>query len=307
VQIIDLGIGWEWEHDSDFVLALDQSCQGTGLSSYLVHPHNLEETRERVRQGSLRFSVFLDRASDNVESMKVLVRCLKGQGAWIINDPEHLPRANDKATMHLELLAHGIHVPYTIIIGLHEGDNVDRVPELQEIGVPFIIKPANGGGGRGVILGAQGKVDVVQARKALWADKMLLQEEIRPAQLPGGMAWFRTFLVGEHVHLCWWNRENGHYRPVLPDEEHKFGLAGLRRITEEIGKICGLILFSTEIALSRGGQFVAIDYVNDQPDFRPQSKARDGVPDSVLRGIVTDIVQWVRHNAQHEKNEEARK
>lgn len=306
METIDLGIGWEWEYDSDFVHAIDQSCQRTGLSSYLVHPHNLEETRERVRQGSLRFSVFLDRASDNVESMKGLVRRMKREGAWIINDPEHLPRANDKATMHLELLAHGIHVPYTIIIGPHEGNDVDRVPELHEIGVPFIIKPANGGGGRGVILGAQGKVDVVQARRAMWEDKMLLQEEIRPVQLPGGMGWFRTFLMGQHAYLCWWNRENGSYRPVSPDEEQDFGLGALRGITEEIGKICGLILFSTEIALSRDGRFVAIDYVNDQPDFRPQSKTPDGVPDSVLRGIVTDIVEWVRNNGQHKKNKEAR-
>jgi hypothetical protein len=238
--------------------------------------------------------------------MRGLVKRLKRQGAWIINDPEHLPRANDKATMHLELLAHGIHVPYTIIIGPHEGDDVDRVPELHEIGVPFIIKPANGGGGRGVILGAQGKVDVVQARRALWEDKMLLQEEIRPVQLPGGMAWFRTFRVGEHVHLCWWNRENGRYRPVSLEEEHDFNLGPLKTITHEIGKICGLILFSTEIALSRTGQFVAIDYVNDQPDFRPQSKTADGVPDSVLRAIVTDIVQQVRHNIQCQKSKEAR-
>lgn len=135
---------------------------------------------------------------------------------------------------------------------------------------------------------------------------MLLQEEIRPVQLPGGMGWFRTFLMGQHAYLCWWNRENGSYRPVSPDEEQDFGLGALRGITEEIGKICGLILFSTEIALSRDGRFVAIDYVNDQPDFRPQSKTPDGVPDSVLRGIVTDIVEWVRNNGQHKKNKEAR-
>lgn len=51
---------------------------------------------------------------------------------------------------------------------------------------------------------------------------------------------------------------------------------------------------ATEIAMSRDGRFVAIDYVNDQPDLRPQSKTPDGVPDQVLDKIVKDTVDWVR-------------
>lgn len=294
MQTIDSGIGWEWEHDVDFVFALDRSCQESGLSSYLVHPHNLSETWEKIQNGSLVFRTFLDRASDNVEAIRILVKQLKAGGVPIINDPDLLTRANDKATMHLELLAKGIDVPYTIIMGPHDGDQIQNVPELRHIGVPFIIKPANGGGGRGVILGAQDKVDVMKARKALWGDKMLLQEEIQPAQFPVGMAWFRTFMVGQSVHLCWWDRETHFYRPVLPGEEAEFSLGKLRAMTKKIGEACKLTFFSTEIALSRDGRFVAIDYVNDQPDLRPQSKAPDGVPDLVLNDIVMDIVDWVK-------------
>lgn len=256
----------------------------------LVHPHNLSETWEKVQNGSLFFRTFLDRASDNVEAIRSLVWHLKARGTPLINHPDLLPRANDKATMHLELLAKGVDVPYTIIMGAQEGDDIQNVPELQHIGTPFIIKPANGGGGRGVIIGAQDKVDVVQARKTLWGDKMLLQEEIQPAQLPAGMAWFRTFLVGQSIHLCWWNKDTHGYRPVIPVEEAEFGLETLRMITRKIEEVCGLTLFSTEIAQSNDGR--AVDYVNDQPDLRPQSKARDGVPDHVLNGIVKNIVHW---------------
>jgi glutathione synthase/RimK-type ligase-like ATP-grasp enzyme len=297
-EIADLGIGWEWEYDADFVFTLDRFCQRAGLSSYLVHPHNLPETWERVQNGSLFFRTFLDRASDNVEAIRTLISSLKARGIPLINDPELLPRANDKATMHLELLAKGVHVPYTIIMGPQEGNHIQDVPELQSIGTPFIIKPANGGGGRGVILGAQGKVDVVRARKILWGDKMLLQEEILPAQLPVGMAWFRTFMVDQKIYLCWWNRETHIYRQVSPVEEAELGLGRLRSITKKIGEVCGLTLFSTEIAQSRDGRFVAVDYVNDQPDFRPRSKAPDGVPDPVLNEIVRDIVQWVKQYAR---------
>ena len=297
MEIVDLGIGWEWEHDTDFVHKLDLSCQESGLSSYLVHPHNISETWEKIQNGSLAFRAFIDRASDNVEAVAVLVRHLKATGAWLINDPDLLPRANDKATLHLELLARGVNVPYTIIMGPREGNFLEDVQQLQHIGVPFIIKPANGGGGRGVILGAHDKVDVVKARKALWEDKMLLQEEIQPAQLPAGMAWFRTYMVGLRTHLCWWDKETHVYRQVMPQEEANYGFEKLREITIKIGDICGLTLFSAEIALSRDGRFVAVDYVNDQPDLRPQSKAFDGIPDQVLSDIITNIVHWVKKRA----------
>lgn len=145
-----------------------------------------------------------------------------------------------------------------------------------------------------MILGAQDKVDVVRARKALWGDKILLQEEIQPAQLPVGMAWFRTFMVNQNIYLCWWNKETHLYRPVSLREEAEFGLEKMRDITKKIRETCKLTLFSTEIAMSRDKRFVAVDYVNDQPDLRPQSKARDGVPDQVLNNIVKDIVHWVK-------------
>lgn len=293
-ETVDLGIGWEWEYDADFVYRLDRLCQQAGLRSYLVHPHNLPVVWERVQDGSLFFRTFLDRASDNIEAIRPMVLDLKAKGTPLINDPDLLPRANDKATMHLELLTKGVNVPYTIIVGPQEGNHIGNVPELQYIGTPFIIKPANGGGSRGVILGAQDKVDVVKARKTLWGDKMLLQEEIQPAHLPVGTAWFRTFMVDQNIYLCWWNKETHVYRPVSPVEEVEFGLEMLRAITRKIGEACGLRLFSTEIAQSRDGRFVAVDYVNDQPDFRPRSKTPDGVPDPILNSIVADIVGWVK-------------
>ncbi len=301
METVDLGIGWEWEYDADFVFVLDQSCLEAGLSSYLVHSHNVLETWEKIQSGHLFFRTFLDRASDNVEAIGDLVQQIKIKGARLINDSDLLVRANDKATMHLELLAKGVNVPYTIILGPNEGDQIEEVPELEPIGTPFIIKPANGGGGKGVTLGAQDKVDVVKARKTLWGDKILLQEEIQPAELPVGMAWFRTFVVGQRIHLCWWDRDTHVYRQVLPHEEADYGLETLRRITRDIAETCKLKLFSTEITLSRDGRFVVIDYVNDQPDFRPQSKAYDGIPDQVLKEIAADIIDWVKGLVEAER------
>lgn len=78
-------------------------------------------------------------------------------------------------------------------------------------------------------------------------------EEIYPAELPAGMAWFRTFMAGQGVYLCWRNKDTRVYRRVLPREAEEFGLETLETITRKIGEICRLILLSMEIALSRDG------------------------------------------------------
>jgi len=64
----------------------------------------------------------------------------------------------------------------------------------------------------------------------------------------------------------------------------------LRLVAAKIASICRLDWFSTEIALSRDGKFVAVDYVNDSIDLRVQTKAQDGVPDEVVKAMAVDLV-----------------
>ena len=40
-------------------------------------------------------------------------------------------------------------------------------------------------------------------------------------------------------------------------------------------------------------EFVVVDYVNDGIDTRIQSKAVDGVPDEVMQGITSQLVELV--------------
>jgi hypothetical protein len=54
-----------------------------------------------------------------------------------------------------------------------------------------------------------------------------------------------------------------------------------------------LDIFSTEIALTPEGEFVAVDYINDSIDLRAKSKAVDGVPDIVLSYIANALVELV--------------
>jgi hypothetical protein len=57
-------------------------------------------------------------------------------------------------------------------------------------------------------------------------------------------------------------------------------------------------LFSTEIALTKEGHFMVVDYVNDPVDLRMQSRAVDGVPDVYLESIAARLARLAdRHRA----------
>jgi hypothetical protein len=158
------------------------------------------------------------------------------------------------------------------------------------VGERFIIKPAHGSGGEGVKKEAFSITQVLIARKDYPADSYLLQANIKPVQLGLRKAWFRVLYCYGEVYPCWWNQQTHIYIPVTSEEEHLFGLQPLKRICSKIAAICNLELFSTEIALTADACFVVVDYVNDQIDLRLQSKAIDGVPDTILRSMAEHLV-----------------
>jgi hypothetical protein len=83
---------------------------------------------------------------------------------------------------------------------------------------------------------------------------------------------------------------------VTPSEENKYELKPLHDITKRIASICRLDWFTTEIALTHD-KFVVVDYVNDQIDTRIQSKAVDGAPDEVMRGVAGQLVMLAKDGA----------
>ena len=69
----------------------------------------------------------------------------------MINDPSRVPDAIDKRTIHLALMSVGIDVPWTILLPPAGTDGEDALAALPKVGTPFVIKPAHGGGGEGVV------------------------------------------------------------------------------------------------------------------------------------------------------------
>ncbi len=304
IPTIDLAIAWTWEHDAEFVRLLETTAAGAGLRTMSIRRAEIAHVTEDVRASRLRIRAFLDRASDEEESFLPLALLLNGTAPGegtpapvVINRHELLQRAADKATMHLEFLNAGIRVPYTIIISpFSEEREVDlTLSELEKLGRPFIIKPANTtGGGVGVVLGAETLRHVLEARQSHKNDKYLLQETVHPVQWNGRRAWFRCFFVCGEILLCWWDDRTHRYADVTAEERQTYGLQVLEDMTRTIRTVCGLDFFSTEVAFAAGGEAVSVDYVNELCDMRLQSSAIDGVPDGVVERVCRAIVGHVR-------------
>ena len=103
-------------------------------------------------------------------------------------------------------------------------------------------------------------------------------------------AWFRVIYCTGQIYACWWDPQTHNYAPVTQEQKDYHDLGRLEENVSAISRLCGLDLFSTEIALTKDEQFMVVDYVNDQIDLRLQSKAAEGVPDVIVQDIAERIV-----------------
>jgi hypothetical protein len=292
----DLCLAWNWEYDFGFVQVMESTCARQGLLLYQVRPDNLDQVLGALDRGELSFAALLDRASDSDPRFQVLVDRARTGGNFRINPQERARWACDKATMHLEFIAHGLDTPHTLLIAPFNEQPGLPVLDLSPLGGSFAIKPASGGGGWGVVLHAVDRAQVEAARREYPQEKVLLQAHVTPRKLGGLPAWFRILYCDGAVYPCWWDPQTHLYRPVTAEERFRFSLHPLREVPLRIAQICGLQLFSTEIALTEDGHFLAVDYVNDPVDLRLQSRAVDGVPDAIVENIAGRLVRLVERN-----------
>ncbi len=293
MQTFDLCLAWSWEYDADFVALLRGACQRHGLTLYEVTPQTLAATLELIAAGNLKIHAFFDRASDADPAFLPLTEWAASHAPCRVNPFAAARRAWDKATMHLEFITAGLYTPYTIILPPFQ-DKPDISPsDLAPLGGRFSIKPAHGGGGVGVVNEAHGWAQVTAAREKFPADKYLLQEWITPATIGGHRAWFRVLYSCCEVFPCWWDDRTHVYAPVTPSEEKLYNLGRLREMADIIARVCGLQIFSTEIAWGVDGRLLSVDYVNDPLDLRLQSQAVEGVPDEIVASAAECIVTWV--------------
>jgi hypothetical protein len=293
---VDLALAYDWDYDADFIRLCREDAERRGLATLTVSSSSLAEALASVASGGLAARFLLDRASSTSPEFLPFQKALVERGADVIDPVERLRWASDKATMHLEFITAGLVTPYTVILPplSREEEIVVRAAELERLGRPFVIKPANTtGGSLGVIKGAAAFEDILRARREFREDKYLVQETVRPLERHGRRFWFRGFYSCGLVQCAWWDDLTHRYGELAADEVESYGLLPLYEIVSRIAGVCRLRFFSTEIALGRDGRFVVIDYVNEACDVRLQSSAVDGVPDALVRNIAASIVRYV--------------
>ncbi len=305
LKTYSLAVAWNWEFDREYVSGIEHECQRRGLSTYRIDPHNLADTLEKLGAGAISFQAFYDRASDADPNFLPLVQAMQESALFLINPRPKVLHAIDKATMHLEFMTHGLHVPHTIILPpYHEQKALPlNMAELDCLGTPFVIKPANTtGGGTGVVLNASTVAEVLEARQLHKNDKYLLQEFIVPRNFDGKRGWFRVYRAFDEIIPCWWDDQTHRYTALTQEEEERFSLVGLRNVMETIVRVCGLDFFSSEIAVTEESTCVVVDYVNEVCDMRLQSMHANGAPDAIVHRIevliAAEVASHVRHFVQ---------
>ena len=289
----DLCLPWYWEYDDIFAGMVERACIEEGISLWQIKPDNLLESITALYKGVLTFKTLLNRGQGDPR-FDPIPRWAREHGARRINPIEASAWSEDKATMHLEFISNGLHTPYTILLAPFLEQPVIPQFDLSQLGENFVIKPSNGGGGEGVILGANNVDEILTARMEFPEQKYLIQAHVIPQMIEDAPAWFRVFYANGETYPCWWDPQTHIYASVTAEEESQYRLGRLRDVTKRIASICKLDWFSTEIALA--DELVVVDYVNDEIDTRVQSQAMDGAPDEVMENIAKQLVRIAKEN-----------
>jgi len=306
MESVDFGIGWpvEGEENELFVSTLKSECEVRKLKFIFIHERLIDPLSAKIKKGEFKLKFYLDMASETFDPKDDFIKfayILKDSGTRIVADPDDVKAAADKSVTHFDLARAQVPVPFTVLIRNWEPTRRLTDEEKEGLGLPFVIKPALGYAQEGVKIIDQKSTlkEIAEARKFSQGDNFLLQEYIECKEFNGDPAWFRVFHLFGEIIPCWWHPSTHVYRHVTLKEIHEFSLLPLVRVTTEIARITRIDWFSCEIAVSKkNGQFVTVDYMNDQCAINPQSKYKDGVPDDLIVHMAERLVdkawQYIR-------------
>jgi hypothetical protein len=291
----DLVMTHKLDADDFFIHRVQQHCAERGLNFFLIEPIWVETFYEKLLQGTVDARVVLNMHSEHHQPDDIyhrLVHLAHRRGARIIDPPDIALAAFSKALIHPRLEQAGLKLPFTIIVSRAEAESLHLDErQCQRLGTPFVIKPSLGYGKRGVLLDATSPADLRRSIAHWPDDHYLVQEKIVPRIIDGWPAYFRIFYAFGSVWLCWWNCYTDRYRSIKPGEIEPSSLDMLNEIACRLASISNMRFFSSEVALTNSGEFILIDYVNDQCHMLTQSaNPAIGVPDEIVASIARKLV-----------------
>ncbi len=295
--MIDLLILWAWEHDADFLNLLAAACEAQHINFDLIGPRELPGLRDNLISGHLKPRVIIDRVWDWGGDYALHCEVVQQQHVTLLNDYNLVRRAWNKPTMHYELIAHGLSAPYMIVLPSYEAQPGLTPMDLQSLGERFSVKGAHSGGS-GILRPVCTWDEIAHLRSEWPTDETILQTWVNPLMMGKHRAWFRVFYACGTCFLCWADDLTHDQLPVSATDESMYHLDVLRGMTQQIAGLCGLNVFSTEIALGQNHIWQVVDYVNEPCDYRLKTKAPNGVPDEVVKAVTERIASWVKRSLQ---------
>jgi len=301
VRIYDLAMTHQLDADDFFIHRVQQHCAEIHLNFFLVEPVWVERFYDKFERGKVWARALLNMHSEHHQPEDIfhrLVRLAAQRKTFVIDPPDVALAAFNKARLHPLLVAARIQVPPTIIVAREQVGGFALSEEHRVLlGSPFVIKPSLGYGRRGVVVDATSERDLTRSAAA-WPDaEYLLQRRIVPRTLQHSPAYFRVYFVFGAVWFCWWNCYTDRYRQATAAEMAEFGLQPLEELVRRIAALTGMKFFSSEIAQTEAGEFVVIDYVNDQCHMLSQSaNPQIGVPDELVAAIARRLVEAAKEN-----------
>jgi glutathione synthase/RimK-type ligase-like ATP-grasp enzyme len=302
----DLLILWEWEFDDDFVFYLKAWARHRGLRAQARHASQFSSFLDDCQRSHWRPAMIVDRASDAHMDLVPALADLERRGSRLVNHAQRMIWCRDKATMHLELVAEGIPVPYGIIVSQQDRPETSFAYAASQLGVPFVIKPSEGGGGEGVILNAVSTIDIQHALQTSRTGKIVLQQKVMPLQIYGRRGWLRVFFIFGEVICCWWDNETHLYTLTRAGELEDAHRRRIDQIIRLIARTCGIDFFTTEFAIDQENRLQVIDFVNEMCDMRMRSRHGDGVPDQIVFRIIDRVTGLCRELVRRKSTPPAR-
>ena len=282
--------------DDYFIHCIQRLCAEARMNFFLVEPLWVEQFYDYLKQGRIWPRVLLNMHSEHHQPDDIFHRLVKlaaEMNTQVIDPPDRAQAAFDKGRLHPRLVSAGIPVPWTAVVpaGQPEGRRLSDAARAA-LGSPFVIKPAMGYGRKGLVLDATTEADLRRS-VAAWPDEFyLFQRRIVPRDRNGAPVYFRVYFVFGNVWVSWWNCYNDNYRLVTAAERAEFGLERLEDLIRRIAELTGMTFFSSEIAQTEDGEFVVIDYVNDQCHMLSQTAHPEmGVPDQLVASIARRLVE----------------
>jgi hypothetical protein len=316
-RIYDLVMTHKLDTDDFFIHCIQRHCAEARLNFFLIEPLWAKVFFEGLEKNEVWARVLLNMHSEHHEPDEVfhrIVRLAAERQTQMIDHPDVALESFDKSRVHTRLIGAGINTPYTVIVPGERTSSFQLSDEQRAaLGTPFVIKPAMGYGRRGVVMNALSEKDLARSvtgwlghfiqelehsehhlpSPAGWLKtNYLLQKKVVPRQINGSPAYFRVYFVFGSVFYCWWNCYTDQYRQLTPQEAQEHNLKPLEEIIRQIANVTHMKFFSSEIAQVESGDFVVIDYVNDQCHMLSQTaNALIGVPDGLVAAIAKRLVE----------------